>query len=120
MRAPKAGSAENKIMGKVGASPFKSLPSQGKTSDGSSNAVLYAGLVLFGAAAIMLMRARSGPPVQTGPLAVLTQSAAPDQSTIDNLTESVLAVAGHVYVWGPKPTGGASTPLTPANVSDGE
>ena len=108
-------------MGKVSASPFKTLTSSpSKSNDGSSNVVFYGALVLFGAAAIMLMRARSGPPVQTGPLAVLTQSAAPDQSTIDNLTESVLAIAGQVYVWGPKPTGGTSTPLTPSNVSDGE
>lgn len=103
---------QNKIMGKVKSSPFKSLPSTGGTSTKTSNLPLYGGLVLAGVAAILFLRAGKS---QTGPLVVLTQSAAPDQSTIDNLTASINA-------WGEQlkgPPGGASTPQTPAPNTSG-
>ncbi len=111
-RPPSAGGAANTKMGKVKASPYSVADASGSQPVSKpSNLPVYIGLVAFGVGFIMLMRARSGD-VRTGPLVVLTQSAAPDQSTIDNLTASILAISGQVHVPSPNPTGGTSTPIT--------
>src|SRR3990172_508238 len=107
-RPATAGSADNTKMGKVKASPYSVADASGSTpAPKSSNLPLYMGLVVFGVGFIMLMRARSGD-IRTGPLVVLTQSAAPDQSSIDNLTASILAITA----LSDKPGGGVSTPIS--------
>lgn len=113
-RPAAAGNAPgNTIMGKVKQSPYSgtSLAPTSTPAKASNLPVLIA-VALVGALAIMWVRQRSNPAVQTGPLVVLTQSAAPDQSTIDNLTNSINALAGQVHTASPVPTGGASTPIT--------
>lgn len=103
----------NKIMGKVAVSPF------GKTTKSSTPAsssikrnfpVLLA-LLLLGVAIVLFMRSRSYS--QTGPALNLISTTAPDQSAIDNLTASVLAMQGLVTTNPSIPGGGTSTPITP-------
>lgn len=111
MQAPKAKSAtQNTIMGKVKTSPFSGMKDNTATPAKASNLPFLGALVLVGVAILFFLRAKQ-PNVQTGPLVVLTQSAAPDQSTIDNLTASILAISGQVHTPSPNPTGGASTPI---------
>src|ERR1035437_10029954 len=76
---------------------------QGDTKP-KSNVLVYVLIVVAGAALILYFRNRVNNGARTGPLVVLTQSAAPDQSTIDNLTASINAL-GHLPV----------SPFTPAN-----
>ena len=97
------------VKGKVSSSPYEgeSPPSTG--GQVKSNFPLLAALVILGVA--MIIYARAGTP-RVGPVLTLTAGDAPDQSTIDNLTNSINALAGQVYVAAPAPTGGASTPLT--------
>jgi hypothetical protein len=76
-------------------------------STGTSNQLpALIAIVAAGVALILFLRARSVGS-RTGPLVVLTQSAAPDQSTIDNLTASVLALGAlqHPPVTAPNPPG---------------
>jgi len=80
---------------------------QGDTKP-KSNVLVYVLIVVAGAALILYLRSRAGG-ARTGPLVVLTSSAAPDQSTIDNLTNSVNALDGVMHP-------GA---FTPPNVSGG-
>lgn len=111
MQAPKAKSAtQNTLMGKVKSSPFKAVKTT-ETPAKTSNLPFLGALVLFGISMLFFLRARQ-PDVRTGPLVVLTQSAAPDQSTIDNLTASINAIAGQVHSPAATPTGGTSTPIT--------
>lgn len=113
MQAPKARSAtQNTIMGKVSASPYRKVNTVTTKPERSSNLPVYALLVLMGAALIIFWRNKDQGVAQTGPLMYLTQSAAPDQSTIDNLTNSINALAGQVHTPSPNPPGGASTPQT--------
>jgi hypothetical protein len=96
-------------MGRIPRSPFSSgdVKSQHGGTRGGHGMVLYAALVVFGVGFVMMMRARDYG-TSTGPALTLTASAAPDQSTIDNLTASILALsAGHSSI----PSGGASTPI---------
>lgn len=105
-------SSPNKIMGKVKQSPFTGSKVPSSTPLKKSNTPALIAIVLLGAALILFLMSRQTQ-TRTGPLTVLTQSAAPDQSTIDNLTASILALQGLVYIPSQEPAGGASTPIIP-------
>lgn len=116
MRPPDAGSVTAPAR-RVTSSPYagadvsQSAPSPRKTN----NAVLYIIVAFAAAVAIMYVRGRGsygGTPVQTGPVLTLQAPAPPDQSQIDNLTNSINALAGQVHTPSPVPSGGASTPIT--------
>lgn len=135
MQTPKAKSAtSNTMMGKVKASPFAgaSVSTKSTTTKSPLNRKNLPVLILIvgaGTLMILYLRSRKGgsmnsqTPVQSGPLTVLTQSAAPDQSQIDNLTAGILALAGNSQVstggqvtnLPSNPGGGTSTPLPNSN-----
>lgn len=105
-RPSTAGSAsQNRIMGKVKSSPFAGDSITEPRAKPASMFPIYIAIAAIAALGIMLVRQRSNPAVQTGPLVTLTPVVA-DQSAIDNLTASILAVSGQT------PTGGVSTPIT--------
>ncbi len=102
---------QNTIMGKVKASPYKaSSATKTVTTVTKRNVPVLLSVIILGVALILYLRSRSGGTVRSGPLAVLTQSAAPDQSQIDNLTAGILALAGNSQV----STGGQVTNLPTA------
>lgn len=114
----------NKIMGKVKVSPFSgtSTPSSGSptTSRLKRNLPVLLALLLVGVAIILFLRSRSAG--RAGAAVNLISTTAPDQSTIDNLTASILALQGQVHLPSPIPGGGASTPVipTPSNTPSAE
>jgi hypothetical protein len=105
-RPPTAGNAtSNTFMGKVKSSPYAGMKLQEPAPTPKVSPLpVYIALVAVSGLVLMLIRQRSNPAVQTGPLVVL--DAVPNQSSIDNLTQSILALSGQT------PTGGVSTPLT--------
>jgi hypothetical protein len=71
-----------------------------------------------GVALLWIMRSKSNfasntAGATTQPAVSISGGNAPDQSTIDNLTASVLAMQGLVAINPNTPAGGASTPITP-------
>src|ERR1035437_3875969 len=82
-----------------------------------SNLPMLILLVVGGIAAIWVLRTKSNMASNTAgsttqPAVSINGGNAPDQSTIDNLTASVLAMQGLVAINLVTPAGGTSTPLT--------
>jgi hypothetical protein len=83
-----------------------------------SNLPMLILLAVGGVAALWILRSRSNfasntAGATTQPAVSISGGNAPDQSTIDNLTASVLAMQGLVAINPNTPAGGASTPITP-------
>jgi len=113
-RPPDAGSVTAPAR-KVSRSPYAGANvSQTASTPKQHTSVIYYVIIAF-VAALVIMFVRSGRTIaQTGPVLVLNAPAAPDQSQIDNLTQSINALAGQVHVPSSIPTGGASTPIVGA------
>lgn len=110
MRPPDAGSVTAPAR-KVSRSPYTISNTTSAKPTQHTNVIIY--IVIAFVAAMVIMFVRSGRTIsRTGPLLVLTPPAPPQQSTIDNLTASINALAGQVHTHSPVPTGGASTPIT--------
>src|SRR5450759_1831711 len=82
-----------------------------------SNLPMLILLAVGGVAALWILRSKSNSAAThagstTKPAVSIDGGRAPDQSTIDNLTASVLAMQGLVAINPNTPSGGASTPLT--------
>jgi len=109
-------SSPNKIMGKAKSpSFFKGATSTSPTSSPiKRNMPVLLALLLIGVAIILFLRSRSSTSsASTGPVLSLSGGSAPDQSTIDNLTASILALQGQVHIPSINPGGGTSTPIAP-------
>ena len=83
-----------------------------------SNLPMLILVAVGGVAVIWILRSKSNMASNTAgattqPAVSISGGNAPDQSTIDNLTASVLAMQGLVAINPTTPAGGASTPLTP-------
>ncbi len=83
-----------------------------------SNLPMLILLAVGGVAALWILRTKSNfasntAGATTQPAVSINGGNAPDQSTIDNLTASVLAMQGLVTINPTAPAGGASTPITP-------
>lgn len=82
-----------------------------------SNLPMLILMTVGGVAALWILRTKSNYASNTAgattqPAVSIDGGRAPDQSTIDNLTASVLAMQGLVAINPDIPAGGASTPLT--------
>src|ERR1035437_10078449 len=103
-----------KKMGKVAASPFGAL-TKGTTAKPNNKPILIL-IVVGGVAAIWYLRNHSSSNTvgssTTNPAVSINGGTAPDQSTIDNLTASILALQGQVTNNSSIPSGGTSTPIT--------
>jgi|PersoiStandDraft_1058852.scaffolds.fasta_scaffold109617_2 hypothetical protein len=105
-------------MGKAKGPAFvDNLSNAGPTK--KSNLPMLILLAVGGVAAIWVLRSKSNSASNhagstTQPAVSISGGNAPDQSTIDNLTASVLAMQGLVAINPNTPSGGASTPITPS------
>src|ERR1035437_9252595 len=103
-----------KKMGKVAASPFGAL-TKGPAAKPNHKPVLIL-IVVGGVAVIWYLRNHSSAntvgKTTTSAAVSINGGNAPDQSTIDNLTASVLALQGQVTNNPTSPGGGTSTPIT--------
>lgn len=103
----------NNDMGRLPRSPFSvdSLSSAGhETKRRIPGLIMFGSLAVLGVVLVLILRSRSS--TQTGPQVTLTQSAAPDQSTIDNLTNSIIALQGQIHLGSATPGGGVASPIT--------
>src|ERR1035437_8062328 len=106
-----------KHMGKVAASPFGALTKSSPAKKNNKPILIL--IVVGGVAVIWYLRNHSsantvGSSSTTSPAVSINGGTAPDQSTIDNLTASVLALQGQVTNNSAIPSGGTSTPVTAA------
>src|ERR1035437_1117395 len=103
-----------KKLGKVASSPFGALTKSSPAK--KSNKLILILIVVGGVAAIWYLRNHSSANTvgssTTNPAVSINGGTAPDQSTIDNLTASVLALQGQVANNSAVPSGGTSTPVT--------
>src|ERR1035437_2850463 len=103
-----------KKLGKVAASPFGALTKS--TPAKKNNKPILILIVVGGVAVIWYLRNHSSANTvgssTTNPAVSINGGNAPDQSTIDNLTASILAVQGQVANNSSIPSGGTSTPIT--------
>jgi hypothetical protein len=112
-----------KKMGKVAASPFGALTKAGPAK--KSNKLVLVLIVVGGVGIIWYLRTHSSANTvgksTTDAAVSINGGSAPDQSTIDNLTASVLALQGQVTNNPSVPGGGTSTPITttPSNTNPG-
>lgn len=105
---------QNKIMGKARSpSFFKSAREQSTSPVKKDNLPILILIVVFGVAGIMIVRSKaSGGASGSGPLLSLSPTGLADQNQINNMTQSILVLAGRVHTASPAPAGGASTPIT--------
>ena len=112
-RPPTVGSStQNTMMGRVKSPQYTSasITPQPSAPKGQpvNKILIYVAVASAGAVAVMLVRQRQSPATQTGPLVVLTDAVPPDQSSVNNLTQAVLAL-------GTSQKGGVATPTVPVS-----
>lgn len=110
-----------KKLGKVASSPFGALTKS--TPAKKNNKPILILIVVGGVAVIWYLRTHSSANTvgksTTSAAVSINGGSAPDQSQIDNLTASILAMQGLVNVPSTNPGGGASTPITPTPIGNG-
>lgn len=101
--------------GRLAKSPFSTSDVHTDSGGGGSrhaSVVLLGAVAVFGVGFLMVMRAREGT-YQTGSALTLYPGASPDQSSIDNLTQSILNLqqSGFFHTPAASPGGGVSSPI---------